>query len=528
MFYIFYICCFFFNNTFLRWFRSTNHKDIGSLYLLTGLSFRITGSSLSRMLRMELTGLGTSGMDRHAYNVVVTGHGIIMIFFFVMPMLIGGFRNWLIPFMMGVPDMAWPRLNNFSFWMLLPASMCLAWGLLQGRVRSGWTIYPPLSALETPMDAMIFSLHLARISSILGAINFLTTILMNGPKRFSMYNLYLYLYCMAVTVFMLLTTLPVLAAGITMILFDRHFNTSFFNVARRGDPILFQHLFWFFGHPEVYVLILPGFRMLSQVMVWHAGMEMYFGYYRMVWSILSIGFLRFIVWAHHMFSIGMDTDSKCYFAAATIVIGIPTGVKIFSWIGHFCTGAVELTVTVIWGVLFIWLFTVGRVTGLVLSAASIDLLLHDTYYVVRHFHYVLSMGAVFSLIMGWYFWVYVFTGLRVSEFFSWVFLVGFFIGVNITFLPMHTLGLDRMPRRYITYAGFMSNYNRFCSFRALASIIFLYVRLAALNPSMSSHFAFSMLALNTDPSFMFGFPSKAHIHMEAPVCVFTTRFHVFC
>jgi len=332
---------------------------------------------------------------------------------------------------------------------------------------------------------------------------------------------------MAVTVFMLLTTLPVLAAGITMILFDRHFNTSFFNVARRGDPILFQHLFWFFGHPEVYVLILPGFRMLSQVMVWHAGMEMYFGYYRMVWSILSIGFLRFIVWAHHMFSIGMDTDSKCYFAAATIVIGIPTGVKIFSWIGHFCTGAVELTVTVIWGVLFIWLFTVGRVTGLVLSAASIDLLLHDTYYVVRHFHYVLSMGAVFSLIMGWYFWVYVFTGLRVSEFFSWVFLVGFFIGVNITFLPMHTLGLDRMPRRYITYAGFMSNYNRFCSFRALASIIFLYVRLAALNPSMSSHFAFSMLALNTDPSFMFGFPSKAHIHMEAPVCAFTTRFHVF-
>ena len=479
------------------------------------------------MLRMELTGLGTSGMDGHAYNVVVTGHGIIMIFFFVMPMLIGRFRNWLIPFTMGVPDMAWPRLNNFSFWMLLPASMCLAWGLLQGRVGSRWTIYPPLSALETPMDAMIFSLHLARISSILRAINFLTTILMNGPKGFSMYNLYLYLYCMAVTVFMLLTTLPVLAAGITMILFDRHFNTSFFNVAGGGDPILFQHLFWFFGHPEVYVLILPGFRMLSQVMVWHARMEMYFGYYRMVWSILSIGFLGFIVWAHHMFSIGMDTDSKCYFAAATIVIRIPTGVKIFSWIGHFCTGAVELTVTVMWRVLFIWLFTVGRVTGLVLSAASIDLLLHDTYYVVGHFHYVLSMGAVFSLIMGWYFWVYVFTGLGVSEFFSWVFLVGFFIGVNITFLPMHTLGLDGMPRRYITYARFMSNYNRFCSFRALASIIFLYVGLAALNPSMSSHFAFSMLALNTDPSFMFRFPSKAHIHMEAPVCAFTTRFYVF-
>merc|ERR1711955_71920 len=241
-------------------------------------------------------------------------------------------------------------------------------------------------------------------------------------------------------------------------------------------------------------------------------MEMYFGYYRMVWSILSIGFLGFIVWAHHMFSIG---------------IGIPTGVKIFSWIGHFCTGAVELTVTVIWGVLFIWLFTVGRVTGLVLSAASIDLLLHDTYYVVGHFHYVLSMRAVFSLIMRWYFWVYVFTGLRVSEFFSWVFLVGFFISVNVTFLPMHTLRLDGMPRRYITYAGFMSNYNRFCSFRALSSIIFLFIGLAALNPSMSAHFAFTMLALNTDPSFMFGFPSKAHIHMEAPAVTFTTRFGAF-
>merc|ERR1711980_60760 len=230
------------------------------------------------------------------------------------------------------------------------------------------------------------------------------TILMNRPKRFSMYNLYLYLYCMGVTVFMLLTTLPVLAARITMILFDRHFNTSFFNVVRRGDPILFQHLFWFFRHPEVYVLILPGFRMLSQVMVWHAGMEMYFGYYRMVWSILSIGFLRFIVWAHHMFSIRMDTDSKCYFAAATIVIGIPTRVKIFSWIRHFCTGSVELTVEVMWGYLFIWLFTIGGLTGMVLSSASVDLLLLDTYYVVAHFHYVLSMGAVASLIMRVYFW----------------------------------------------------------------------------------------------------------------------------
>merc|ERR1719147_155499 len=222
-----------------------------------------------------------------------------------------------------------PRLNNFSFWMLLPASMCLAWGLLQRGARSGWTIYPPLSALETPMDAMIFSLHLAGISSILRAINFLTTILMNGPKGFSMYNLYLYLYCMAVTVFMLLTTLPVLAAGITMILFDRHFNTSFFNVAGGRDPILFQHLFWFFRHPEVYVLILPRFGLLSHLIEFNIEREL-MRYYGMVWSIISIGFLGFVVWAHHMYSVGIDTDSKVYFSTATIIIGIPTRVKVFT------------------------------------------------------------------------------------------------------------------------------------------------------------------------------------------------------
>merc|ERR1719209_1111485 len=374
---------------------STNHKDIGTLYLLFRLSFGLVRSALSAILRLELNTQGNSTMDGHGYNVVVTGHGLIMIFFFVMPMLIGGFGNWLIPLMVGTPDMAWPRLNNFSFWLLAPSVMCLLHGLFQGGIRSGWTMYVPLSRLESPMDAMIFSLHLAGLSSIFGAINFITTMRLFGPKGYCVYNLHLYLWCMGVTTFMLLTTLPVLAAAITMVLFDRHFNTCFFNVTRGGDPILFQHLFWFFGHPEVYVLILPGFGMLSQVMVWHAGMEMYFGYYGMVWSILSIGFLRFIVWAHHMFSVRMDTDSKAYFAAATIVIGIPTRVKIFSWIGHFCTGCVELTVTIARGVLFIWLFTLGGVTGLVLSAASIDLLLHDTYYVVRHFHYVLSMGAVF-------------------------------------------------------------------------------------------------------------------------------------
>merc|ERR1712176_297611 len=388
----------------------------------------------------------------------------------------------LIPFMMRVPDMAWPRLNNFSFWMLLPASMCLAWGLLQGGVGSGWTIYPQLSALETPMDAMIFSLHLARISSILGAINFLTAILMNGPKRFSMYNLYLYLYCMAVTVFMLLTTLPVLAARITMILFDRHFNTSFFNVARGRDPILFQHLFWFFGHPEVYVLILPGFRMLSQVMVWHARMEMYFRYYRMVWSVFCIGFIRFLVWAHHMFSVGMDTDSKAYFSAATVVIGVPTRVKVFRWCAHLNSASIELTSEVVWAVLFIWLFTLRGVTGVVLSSASIDLLLHDTYYVVAHFHYVLSMGAVASLIMGTYYFFPIFTGVSFSTHYAWVYWIRFFVGVNLTFYPMHILRMRGFPRRYCSYSYGMTNISRVVSFRALASIFFYLCRFTRFKP----------------------------------------------
>merc|ERR1719348_1848135 len=296
-----------------------------------------------------------------------------------------------------------------------------------GGPRSGWTIYPPLSWKEDMyMDVMIFSLHLARLSSIFRGINFLCTLWLMGPKRMIVYNLHLYLWCMGVTTFMLLTTLPVLAAAITMILFDRHFNSAFFNVTGGGDPILFQHLFWFFGHPEVYVLILPRFRMLSHVLAYNANMERPFGYYGMVWSIIAIGFLGFIVWAHHMFSVGMDTDSKAYFSAATVVIGIPTRVKVFAWLAHFNMVALDLTLEVMWAYLFIWLFTIRGLTGIVLLSASVDLLLHDTYYVVAHFHYVLSMGAVASLIMGVYFWFPVFVGLGLSRHYGYVFFVSFF------------------------------------------------------------------------------------------------------
>jgi len=488
--------------------------------MLTGILFGIVGSSLSGLLRMELTTIGSSSMDGHTYNVIVTGHGIVMIFFFIMPMLIGGFGNWLIPFMVRVPDMAWPRLNNFSFWMLVPASFLLFWGLLMRRIGSGWTIYPPLSSLEAPMDAMIFSLHLARLSSIFRAINFITTIMLNGPKGYTVYNLYLFLWCMLVTVFMLLTTLPVLAAGITMILFDRHFNTAFFNVAGGGDPILFQHLFWFFGHPEVYVLVLPGFRMVSHVVVYYTGLEKPFRYYRMVWSILSIRFLRYIVWAHHMFSIGMDTDSKAYFMAATIVIGVPTGVKIFGWLGHLSSNTFEFTISMAWVYFFIWLFTVGGVTGIVLSAASVDLLLHDTYYVLAHFHYVLSMGAVTTIVMRWYHWARVFTGTSYSEFLAWSFLLVFFIRVNLTFFPMHLLRLEGMPRRYCSYATGMLSYNRIISLRALISISSLFIALKSLNPAMHNSWIFTQETFRSDPSMFYGQQSKAHSHMETPLMLF--------
>jgi len=497
---------------------STSHKDIGSLYLLFRLSFGLVRSALSAVIRLELNTQGHSIMDGHAYNVIVTRHRLIMIFFFVMPMLIGGFGNWLLPFYMGCPDMAWPRLNNFSFWMLFPSVMCLLHGLFQGGIRSRWTMYPPLSHKEGgQMDAMIFSLHLAGLSSIFGAINFMTTITIMGPKGFSIYNAYLYVVCMLVTVFMLLTTLPVLAAAITMLLFDRHFNTAFFNITGGGDPILFQHLFWFFGHPEVYVLILPGFGMLSHVIAFSARLEKPFGYYGMFWSVFCIRFIRFLVWAHHMFSVGMDTDSKAYFSAATVVIGVPTRVKVFGWCAHLNSASIELTSEVVWAVLFIWLFTLRGVTGVVLSSASIDLLLHDTYYVVAHFHYVLSMGAVASLIMGTYYFFPIFTGVSFSTYYAWVYWIRFFVGVNLTFYPMHILRMRRFPRRYCSYSYGMTNISRIVSFGALASIFFTFVGLHGLNPAFNNLLVHCKYVLPGDASQFFGFQSKSHTFLEPPL-----------
>jgi len=382
-----------------------------------------------------------------------------MVFFFIIPFLIRRFRNWLIPLMCSSADISFPRINNLSFWLLMPASFLLIESILVRRARSRWTIYPPLSSRERAIDYVILSLHSARISSILGSANFLVTILTNCIKRAGPYSVGLFIWCMLVTAVILLTTLPVLARCITIILFDRHLNTSYFDKRGRGDAVLFQHLFWFFRHPEVYVLILPGFRLLSHLIEFNIEGSL-MRYYRIVWSIMSIRFLGFVVWAHHMYSVGIDTDSKVYFSTATIIIRIPTGVKVFTWLLNLVRGSLNANVGILWSILFIWLFTVRRVTRIVLSNASVDLVLHDTYYVVAHFHYVLSIGATSAVVIRTYFYWPIFTGISVPHFLGLTSTLLFCFTVNGVFLPIHSLRLEGMPRRYTNYSFLITSINK--------------------------------------------------------------------